>query len=92
MNDQTLDQLRINIMRFLAKSEEYRSSVLPRDMQALVPLDAASTQVWERRIGMNGTPVGIWCVGLHRNTLRAIRPGTSAMVDEAIILVGERQT
>ena len=95
MSDHILDQLRINNMRFLAKSEEYPSSVLPRDIQALVPLEAASTQLLERCIGMNEMPIGMLEYGalasidVHYERF-SLTP--QHMVDEAIILIRERQT
>ena len=44
---------------FDAQPEEYRNSVLPRDMRVRVSIEAATPVGWERYVGLDGVAIGI---------------------------------
>ena len=49
---------------FESQSAEYRDSVLPHDITARVPVEAASPLGWERHVGQRGTIIGMRSFGI----------------------------
>jgi len=95
MSDPNLDQLCMNTMRFLAESEECLSNLLPPAIQPQVSIEATSTQGSERYIGTNGMAIDMSECGALAHidvTYERFDLTPQHVVNEAIRLVGERQT